>query len=481
MKFLFSVFTLLFLGQHTFAQAQAYKLDYIINFDEELTTAIESPSSEESADLINLRSLMDLVKGGKSVIEAWVTPDHYRLKSIFTDTWVVLGDKVNKTLYQINFGDSTYLKIENPVGVFANDETEAELEGFDIEFVPGKTEMIAGFPCKLAVLTPLDYDFSQEEMATIELWYTERIEPFVWGNFTFLKQLPGAVLKMNLGIGHFEASKISLEDVTADFFQVPSDFKLMENKSSTVDMEDMELGEDLIAYYDTLGGYYGLKHVTNGVLTPPNFMTISEFRSSVSIAADTSGMFGLINTKGESILPFVYDIILYDEEVQAYTYAKDQQYSLMDKSGKQLWTSSFDYLGTFIGDLAVITSKDLNGLVNKDGIIVLPAKYESIYEFNPTHFTTITGEEFQLYELKTQKLLIDGFKELYLANAEDLFIASKDGETYGLVNSKGQMVIPFIYSMINSFVDGKAEVMKAGFDEIIYINTKGEEVKEEED
>ncbi len=481
MKLLLSILSFLLLSHYSFSQSQVYKIDYTISLGEELLAAMDQATEEDAAELSNLKAMMQVLEGGKPAIEAWVTKDFYRLKSIYTDDWVLVGDKLNKTLYNINYADSTYVKVENPQGIFALDDSEAELEEFNIEFVPGKTEMVAGFPCKLAILTPLDYDFSQEEMPSIELWYTEKIEPFVWGQFTFLRKLPGAALKLNLGGVNFEATKISLQDVDVQFFQVPAHFNEAEQEAYIGDMEDMELGEDLIAYYDTTSGYYGLKNVHDTILTPAHFASIGEFRSSVSIVVDTLGMFGMINTKGETVLPFSYQLIQYDEEVQAYNYCKDDQFSLMDLSGKQIWKNSFEYLGSFIGDLAIITSNDLNGLVNKKGEVVVAPKYESIFEFNPTHFTAIDGEEYKLYELKTQKLLIEGFKELYLANDENLFIASKDGQTYGYVDAKGQMVIPFIYSMVSGFVDGKAAVVKVGSEDSIYINVKGEEVQEEED
>lgn len=86
-----------------------------------------------------------------------------------------------------------------------------------------------------------------------------------------------------------------------------------------------------------------------------------------------------------------------------------------------------------------------------------------------------TAEEpISLYEAYVTKEKIkvvsttDGLESIFLANKDD---------RYGYLDGQGKIGIPFIYSGATSFSDGLAAVTRAGSDDVILINTKGEEVE----
>jgi len=72
--------------------------------------------------------------------------------------------------------------------------------------------------------------------------------------------------------------------------------------------------------------------------------------------------------------------------------------------------------------------------------------------------------------------LAPAYDFISITEEPNLFLASKDGK-YGYLNGQGKIAIPFIYSGATAFSDGVASVSKEGSDNVILINTKGEQVE----
>lgn len=88
-------------------------------------------------------------------------------------------------------------------------------------------KIIAGLPCKRAI-------FSNPELPGSEIivWYTEKVRPFYWGKYSYLKQLPGAALaiytqQQHLMIG-VQAKSIRQVSVNSDIFYPPKGYKIIE-------------------------------------------------------------------------------------------------------------------------------------------------------------------------------------------------------------------------------------------------------------
>ncbi|GAA4146548.1 hypothetical protein GCM10022216_31620 [Sphingobacterium kyonggiense] len=486
MKILFSFLTFCLFVQLSFAQGPVYKVAYQMHFSEELLLELEEPDLDTSdANIKLIKTAIEQREQGKSLFEIWTNKDVFLTKNTITPDYYQITSKTSNKISMVNLLDSAYANMDDsPLG-WLNIGDEANEEYVSVEFVAGRTEMIAGFPCKLAILTVLSDDLSviaNDEQEKIEVWYTEKIPNFYIGSFIFMSKVPGAVLKVDVGGMQFIAHQVSQENVPANFFEIPAGFKLVETTYADEDFADMELGEGLVGYYDTTATMYGLKNSDGDIITNPIFTSLSEIREGAIIASNADGMSGFIDAKGNTVLPFTYEYIAFDDESAAYIFTKDGKAGLMDKSGKNLWGSkTFESLGNFIGDYALISENEKHGLVDKKGNIVLPASYPLISQYDNKYFVVLDNEKSQVFDLATKKLVVEGFPEIYLSNVDNLFIASKDGEKYGFINEKGATVIPFIFAYATPFVNGISSVTKFGAEEMYYINTKGEVVNIEEE
>lgn len=481
MRFALSFLILTLLVQVSYAQTPVYKVSYTFSVSEEMEQMLaENEESQEAEGMEAMRSMLENAKQGKSAIDVWVNPEYFKVVTPQAPQFYQVINKKERSLLWVNQSDSTYTKQEDVPLYFVGEAASGDPEtDWVVELVPGKTEMIAGFPCKLArvrfAAETLDEALA-EETPSFEVWYTEKIPAYIFGAFDFLTEVPGAALKVNVNGLDFFAKAIKQEDVAADFFDVPAGFQNEDLLVEDVVPSDMELGDGMIAYFDSTTNQYGLKTVDETIVTKPIYTQLSEVRDGIIVASNTDYKNGFIDLKGNIILPFEYESVQYDETLGAYIYSKEGKFSVMDKSGKPLWDKTFDSLDGFDGQLAIFTQDEKSGLVDQKGHIVVPANYEVITQFDEHYFVTIENEKSKVYDLKTQKMLLDGFPELFLSNVENLFIASNDGVHYGFVDQKGVTKIPFIYSYVSQFVDGLATVARVGEDEFIQINLKGETV-----
>ncbi len=477
MRFFLSLLFISVFSHSSFAQFPVFKIAYQISLNQELMDELNSPDMDENdEELASLKAILAETEKGGFAIQVWSAKDKFRVNSSMAEDFVQIVDKTTKKIYHLNLSDSTFMQSDGAGPLFGEEAAE---DKFQIEFVAGNTETIAGYPCKLAIISPTIDDLAalgDEEIPSIQVWYTENIPAYTFGAFDFLGNLPGAALKVDLSGVQFVAKSITKEQVSTDFFAPPVGFQESAGDLGMEEGEDMELGEDMIAYYDTTSGLYGLKNVNDEILTQPLFTSLSEVRDGIIVAVNSEYQAGFLNLQGKTVLPLTYESIVYDDVLGAYQFSKDGKFGIMDKTGKNLWGKTYDFLSTFEGNHAIFMENEKSGILNKSGQIIIPATHESILQYDEHYFVVLDGEKFKIFDLKSNKMILDGFQELYLANTPNLFIASNDGEKYGFVNEKGTTVIPFVYSMVSPFFDGTASVVKLGEEETIQINTKGEEV-----
>ena len=238
--------------------------------------------------------------------------------------------------------------------------------------------------------------------------------------------------------------------------------------------------------------------------------------------------YGLMNARGEIVVPLKYDAI--------YSYAEDTAVSpdgrklfsvhasdeegrswsklfLIDEAGNEvLDVSMYEAAYPYMGRLVVVRLNNKEGVIDWDGNEIIPAVYDyvwvlnnglilvSAYAGNP-HFplyglfdmsgNAITGLEYEhiwevgseegmMYARKNGMLLhidkngketISDQYETVSIFTENLAAVEKGGK-WGFVDCNGEIIIPLIYSDANPFSDGLALVKLAG--KKGYVNTHGE-------
>lgn len=358
-----------------------------------------------------------------------------------------------------------------------------DIEGMSFDFVEGKTKKIAGYDCKLAQLR-IESFAEGVEASIIDFWYTEAIPSAYWGEFDMLSLIPGAVLEFTSAGNGFVVTQVSKVDLEQSEFEVPKDYTFLDLEEEEANDADsigtlagMQVADNRFIYSNDEGTLYGLADEDDKHITGLQFTFIDYYRDGVAIASDSENRFGLIDINGKPIVPLTYEYVAVDYNSGEYLFSEDGKVGLINKEGKILLKPEYDQIATMIDGKAAVSKDDLWGIIDTEGKTIIPFQYEMITELNKTNFVVYHGGRMGLYNLKTNKLVKDGYDYISLSQDSPL-ITVQQGEKFGFINPLGEIVIPIKYTAAGTFASGEAIVAEDpnGEDQYV-INMRGERVE----
>jgi hypothetical protein len=256
--------------------------------------------------------------------------------------------------------------------------------------------------------------------------------------------------------------------------------------------------------------YYGYINVKGEEVIKCQYKFAHDFENGLAkVALDGDGwsyLYGLINTKGEVVLPIEYASIgEFYNGVACIGKKVDEGilYGIVDEEGKLVlepkmleegYVQGFVKMSDFKGGLAMVKDeydnygfinpkgekldllKDMDGYrvadvvgfeKDEDYALVYYVHYEEDSQFNViidregNHVFTVDYSEYQAYGGCTGDFIILGKKE-----------GRYDSPKYGLINIKGEEILPCKYVSVGKFCEGLALVEEKEF--CGYVNEKGE-------
>lgn len=244
----------------------------------------------------------------------------------------------------------------------------------------GEIEDIAGVTCKKAKL----FISNQSDSAEATVWYSEAVPTYYLTAFSFINDLPGAVLKLSLGqnkdIG-FETTKVShVLDVKE--FQLPQHAKLVDISGGGT----LEGGGDVGLFEDTFplekslkwivvkdpatnDEYYGIKNTSGEEVLPCSLFSLAYFNDHTAIVSDKDNFFWLLDTKGNKVNKTGFDWLTPANERLAI-FQKDGNFGLITAQGKILLDKK-ENISKFLDNYLVFSENGKVGLLNDRGEVVI--------------------------------------------------------------------------------------------------------------
>lgn len=186
--------------------------------------------------------------------------------------------------------------------------------------------------------------------------------------------------------------------------------------------------QKLISY--SIGGKIGFKNEKNEIIIPAKYDYYKQFSNDYYLVyiggKDKHGMrrggkYGVIDTLGNEVIPVEFERITEFSDGIAITYL-DGTYYMIDKKG-YIKYSSQNMIINYSEGLAVIYRKDKTaGYINKDGILIIPYKFDVAYAFSEGIARVIVNHK------------------------------------YGYIDQSGKLVVPNIYNRGWDFSNGVAKV-----------------------
>lgn len=228
-------------------------------------------------------------------------------------------------------------------------------------------------------------------------------------------------------------------------------------------------------------------------------------------AVKRNNKWGYINTKGEEVIPLIYDYAesFSDGLAKFGIYGGEGRVGYINSKGKEVIIRNGNS-GSFHEGLASVSQdvfawgfintkgeeivpcdyykvEDFSngfakvckfnngyGFVNTKGEEVVPCKYNQAWNFSDGFAAVVDGIKYGFVNTQGEEVVPCAYKNFLSGFSEGLAAMSSFEHGCGYVNTKGEEVIPFIYDYAFGFSEGLASVNQNG--QWGYINTKGEEV-----
>jgi len=179
---------------------------------------------------------------------------------------------------------------------------------------------------------------------------------------------------------------------------------------------------------------------------------------------------GVINIKGNVILPAIYDELSVNEEddndrIESIKVKKDNKHGMFNKKGKVLLPVEYNTIDGYFYETYKVKKNELYGLVDTKGTILIPVIYDDIdrYQsgggFIKVKKNGLYGAYFAKEGKKTtiKKILsteYDEISNLYHENNQVELIKIKKDGLYGVYNREGNLVVSVLYDNIKSYNNG---------------------------
>lgn len=212
--------------------------------------------------------------------------------------------------------------------------------------------------------------------------------------------------------------------------------------------DEKNVGEDYVEHVFILetnkNGAYVISENGN-MLIPENYQKIFDFENKVAVA-QKDNRYGLINTEGSVVFPFIFDTIY--SYGAYYKIKQDEKWGLMDKETRIIIDPCYEALSTCYYDKTRLIVKLNNkcGIINLSQEVLVPLEYDTISNWleyiSPMHFVVKDGM-LGIISIKDEVCLPPVYDRLFYCN-DDCIVVQKNGKQ-GVVTIKNQIVIPLRY------------------------------------
>jgi hypothetical protein len=186
---------------------------------------------------------------------------------------------------------------------------------------------------------------------------------------------------------------------------------------------------------------------------------------------------GYVNELGKLVVPFKYDAAMHFHNSIAAV-SKKGKWGLIDKNGKTV--IPFLYQQIRRSHDSTISAKLNNnwGLIDQQGNTIIPFKYDNLRWFQAGFAIANKNHRFGIVSQTGETTMPFGISQIryphYKQEANIGLIPVLMNDKWGFVDLDGNIAVPCIYDVVNSFSSGLAAVCYNG--KCGYINMKGETV-----
>lgn len=227
-----------------------------------------------------------------------------------------------------------------------------------------------------------------------------------------------------------------------------------------------------VTMIEWFGNYklYAYKGDTLQAISPEYQHFTGEFGDGLyCVSEGWDGKYGFINSNGEVAIPFEFDkpCGAFSDGMASFTDSTDMN-GFINKSGEIVIPAQYSYVDNFSEGLAYVVNDETMGFVDKTGKIVIDTKgkYSSGGEFKKGFCVVIDDSDLMGIVNKKGDVIIP-FEYVINPLSDDVYVACKADSKYGAFSYDGKQIVSFDYDELSDFHNGWALAKLGGRNFII--------------
>ncbi|QXE87820.1 WG repeat-containing protein [Geomonas nitrogeniifigens] len=229
---------------------------------------------------------------------------------------------------------------------------------------------------------------------------------------------------------------------------------------SKMEIESNSMYDQSSAYAVKVGDKYGAIDSTGNIIVPVVYEKMSIFSNNRAVFT-FKGKSGIVNSKGEILVPAAFDLPTFSSTESGLTFFKKKgKYGVIDQRGNIKIAAVYeDAVYTNISDKALpVKFHKKWGVVDSSGKTVIPFKYDDI-SLTPDGYALVTVNNLKGVIRLDGKWVKKPCKLNFTAQgfAQGLMVIESEGK-YGYMDTKGEIIIEPKYDDARPFSGGLSPV-----------------------
>lgn len=179
--------------------------------------------------------------------------------------------------------------------------------------------------------------------------------------------------------------------------------------------------------------------------------------------AKKNGKIGIVNEKGSLITPFLYSLIYFFEYGAAFAHRSGGGFGYLDSTGKEIIPCIYDDIAhaeliydhdieyDFVNDFMLVSRNNLWGYVDRNGTEVILPTFEEAMNFSENMAAVKQDGKWGYINQQGEFVIAPIFEEA-MEFSNTMAAVKKDGK-WGYINQQGVILIPLCYEKADSFLE----------------------------
>ena len=210
-----------------------------------------------------------------------------------------------------------------------------------------------------------------------------------------------------------------------------------------------------IYHIQDLNGKYGAINTKGELIIPVIYDEFENFRSNPNAIVKSKGKFGLIDSKNKITYPIDNELIeTNSRDFHLYIIKKNNKFGIISKNLKPILDFNYQDLSPCFYDnknYFIAKQNGKYGVIFRTGAVIIPFQYDEMsnwVEYGPgSNYHFVIKDKKHGLITKEGKTVIPVIYDSLFYDSDKIIILSKNGK-YGVVTIQNKQVIPFIYQQI---------------------------------